>query len=196
MSESLNSLFSVLADSLASRGLSVSPSEMHGVMCGLLASGVTVSEPEMLGSLAGHLALEQGFTGAEQGALVRLHEITQQAFEAGDYDLALLLPEDDEELALRLAALAQWSEGFLAGFGVASAGVTDSKLSPALQEALSDIAAISQVGSIEEDEEEDAEGMVETLIEHSRVSALMVFTESLHSHRRADSRPAVPPTTH
>src|SRR5699024_1527058 len=91
-------------------------------------------------------------------------------------EVNLLLPGDDEDLGSRVAALGQWAEGFLVGFGTGAAGIKDSQLSPGIQEALSDLSAISQVSTPDE-AGEDEERMLEEITEHCRVAALMVYTD-------------------
>jgi uncharacterized protein YgfB (UPF0149 family) len=93
------------------------------------------------------------------------------------------LPPEQEELGLRVAALGQWSEGFLVGFGTASAGLKDSDLSPGLQEALSDLSAISQVETPDQAGDEE-EAMFEQVADHTRMAAIMVFTELALKQRR------------
>ena len=109
----------------------------------------------------------------------------------------MLLPPEQEELGLRVAALGQWCEGFLVGFGTASAGLRDADLSPGLQEALSDLSAISQVSTPDDDGDEE-EGMFEQVAEHARMAAIMVFTElALRQRRHTSQAPSQdPPTRH
>jgi uncharacterized protein YgfB (UPF0149 family) len=95
---------------------------------------------------------------------------------------------------LRVAALAQWCEGFLTGFGTGSAGVKDAELAPALQEAIADLAAVSQVDVPEGDGEEE-EALLSQVTEHCRMAALMVFTEWQLKARQPEKQSA-PVTRH
>jgi len=84
------------------------------------------------------------------------------------------------------------------GFGTGSANTHDKDLLPGVQEALSDLAAISQVATPDDngDAEED---MYEQVAEHCRMSALMIYTELVMRHQsKPDSAPAdkAPPTRH
>jgi len=70
-----------------------------------------------------------------------LYTSTQAQLASGDYNLSLLLPDDDNELEQQTQALAQWCNGFLLGFG--SAGIDpDSQFSTENADALRDIASI------------------------------------------------------
>ena len=109
---------------------------------------------------------------------------------------------DEDDLDLRVAALGQWSEGFLVGFGTGAAGVADTELSPGVQEALSDLSAVSQVTTPEETGEEE-ERMFEQVAEHCRMSALMIYTDLVMKQQAAKkpgpgdaAEPETPPTRH
>lgn len=176
MTDTETDLFNPLAEALRHAGVRHSPSELHGVICGLLSTGIESDAPELLGVLASHVDLIGDWPAQIANILVTLRDQAVLAFDGDGLDLALLLPDDDEELALRVAALAQWCEGFLTGFGTGSAGVKDAQLAPALQEAIADLAAVSQVDTPDDDGEEE-EALLSQVTEHCRMAALMVFTE-------------------
>nr|MCS5564378.1 UPF0149 family protein [Oleiphilaceae bacterium] len=174
--------FEVLAQGLAAAGVAHSPSELQGVLAGLLATGHGGQDQEVLGVLAAHADIDGGFDGALSAALLTLRDQLHDGFQGTGLDLALLLPGDEEELGLRVAAVAQWCEGFLVGFGTGSANTHDKDLSPGIQEALSDLAAISQVATPENDGDEE-EDMFEQVAEHCRMAALMIYTELVMHHQ-------------
>lgn len=187
--------FEPLADALATAGVRHSPSELHGVICGLLSTGLGSQDAELLGVLAAHTEMTGQWPAAASEALLAVRDLAREAYTGEDMELALLLPEDDEELGNRVAALAQWCEGFLVGFGTGSAGTRDADLAPGLQEALSDIAAISQVG-LPEDSSDEEEAMFEQVAEHCRMAAMMVFTELALTHRASSAPQGKPPVQH
>ncbi|MDF1628262.1 MAG: YecA family protein [Alcanivoracaceae bacterium] len=176
MTDTDSDLFQPLAEALSHAGVRHSPSELHGVICGLLSTGIETEAPELLGVLASHVDLTDSWPARAADLLVGLRDQAVSAFDGDGLDLALLLPDDDEELALRVAALGQWCEGFLTGFGTGSAGVKDAQLAPSLQEAIADLAAVSQVDVPDGDGEEE-EALLSQVTEHCRMAALMVFTE-------------------
>lgn len=176
MTDTETDLFNPLAEALRHAGVRHSPSELHGVICGLLSTGIESDAPELLGMLASHVDLTSDWPTRVANILVELRDQAVLAFDGDGLDLDILLPDDDEELALRVAALAQWCEGFLTGFGTGSAGVKDEQLAPALQEAIADLAAVSQVDTPDDDGEEE-EALLAQVAEHCRMAALMVFTE-------------------
>lgn len=192
--------FEVLAQSLAAAGIAHSPSELQGLTAGLLATGHGGHDEELLGVLASHVDFEQGqlFDPALAGMLVAARDQLVSGFAGTGLALHLLLPGDEEDLGLRVAAIAQWCEGFLVGFGTGSANTHDKDLSQGIQEALSDLAAISQVETPDQDGDEE-EDMFEQVAEHCRMSALMIYTELvMRPKAKADdtATPSAPPTKH
>ncbi len=105
-----------------------------------------------------------------------LHQQTQAALRSGDYQLQLLLPDDDTELAQRTQALAQWCHGFLLGFG--SAGIDpEAEFSSEQAEALRDLAAIVQATVDEDRDEEFQEIDFVELEEYVRIVALNFYED-------------------
>jgi len=116
--------------------------EIHGVVCGLAVWQADQFPLQELVDLVGVDALTdeysvQAFVSAAVEALL-----------ADDMSFAPLLPEDGVELSLRVAAIAEWCAGFLAGFGAAgSARGMDSLdgLPDDAQEILADLSAITGI---------------------------------------------------
>lgn len=183
MTHTESDLFEPLATLLLTEAPRMNPAELQGVICGLLSSDTNATAPHVLGILASHAALRDGWSAAAQSMLVTLSEEAGHAFQGDSLDLTILLPGDDQPLSERVASLAVWCEGFMVGFGTGTAGLKDADLPPSLQEAIADLAAISQVETPEEDDEE-AENLFEQVLEHCRVSALLVFTELALMRRR------------
>ncbi len=190
--------FDELARAAAQAGIPNSPSELHGVVCGLLATGHGHEDSALLGTLAAHAEQPEGLPPELSRALIDWRDQTMEGFSGTGLELPLLLPADEDDLDLRVAALGQWSEGFLVGFGTGSANTHDKDLSPGVQEALSDLAAISQVATPDDDGDAE-EDMFEQVAEHCRMSALMIYTELVMRHQgKPESAPAdkTPPTRH
>lgn len=187
--------FDLITRALAAAGIAHSPSELHGLICGLLATGHGREDPALLGILAAHAEQPEGLPAPLAQALIDCRDNAAMGLTGTGLELALLLPGDEDELGLRVAALGQWSEGFLVGFGTGASGVADEELSPGIQEALSDLAAISQVETPEE-ESDELERLLEQVTEHCRMAALMVYTDLVM--KPAPARPDKPkkPTRH
>ncbi|HCE41371.1 UPF0149 family protein [Alloalcanivorax profundimaris] len=190
--------FDHLVRAASGAGVAVSPSELHGVICGLLATGQGHDDATLLGTLAAHAEQPQGLAPDLAGDLVLCRDAASEGFAGTGLELDLLLPDDEDDLGLRVAALGQWAEGFLVGFGTGAAGVNDSQLSPGIQEALSDLSAISQVSTPEDDGEEE-ERMLEQVTEHCRMAAMMIYTDLVMKPAARDTDTKTdtnPPTRH
>lgn len=87
--------------------------------------------------------------------------------------VVLLLPSDDAPLAERAAALGQWCQGFLGGFGLTA---REGALSGEAVEVLQDLASIAQVQSALEDSD-DGESDYMEVMEYLRVAPLLLFAE-------------------
>lgn len=192
---STNAFFDPLAASLMSCGVHHGPSELHGVICGLLSTGAGGVDGELLGVLAAHAELSGQWPADLAEQLLALRDLAREGMAEETMDLTLLLPDDSDELGNRVAALGQWCEGFLVGFGTGSAGTRDAELPAGLQEAISDLAAVSQV-ALPDDSGDDEERMLEEIIEHCRVAALTVFTEVALAQQSQGGKSKKPPVTH
>ena len=87
------------------------------------------------------------------------------------------LPDDDEELFVRVQALAEWSQGFLVGFGT---GVKANELefSEEAQELLRDLVEISKLGPDRDQvPEEEDEVALNELEEYVRTAVMMLYSE-------------------
>jgi len=195
MEKELADYFEPLVDVLQQQGVMHSPSELHGVLCGLLSTGFGQHNEDALGVLAAHVEMERRWPADAEKIWLAIRDLAMETFTGDGLDFYLLLPDDSEELGVRVAALGQWCEGFLVGFGTGTAGETDAALAPALQEAIRDIAAVSQVGLPDENSEEEA-AMFEQVAEHVRMAALMVFTELALAARKEQPENTPPPTRH
>jgi hypothetical protein len=109
--------------------------------------------------------------------LEQLFEQTRGQLDDEDLSLELLLPDETDDLDLRLLGLSQWCQGFLYGFGVSGAAVEES-LDDESRECLSDLLEISMLGHDEETSDETEQQYVE-IVEHVRVATLLL-NESLN----------------
>jgi yecA family protein len=169
--------FEEFADHLLEQGVQVSPGQLHGCVSGLLSAGAS-TEPEY-----GLDALEQSLSlhlhGEFADRVMQLYSFTALALGDEAFSFLPLLPDDEDDLALRTAALASWCDGFLAGFAyeVATADSNASALSQDTAEVLTDIAAMAQAVTTEEEGEDEAEDSFFELVEYLRVAVVNIFLE-------------------
>ncbi|WP_263143893.1 YecA family protein [Pseudomonas sp. RIT-PI-AD] len=183
---SSNSPYTAFATLLATSGQAVSPAELHGLLLGRSCAGAGFEvEPWLVD--AAELIGSEPKDNLRQ-ALIGLQEMVKGELTGGDMTLVVLLPSDDSPLSERAAALGQWCQGFLGGFGLAS---RDSALSAEAMEVLQDLASIAQVQSALEESEEGESDFMEVM-EYLRVAPLLLFTEC----GKTAAAPAPKPSLH
>lgn len=181
-----NSPYHAFATLLASSGHPVSPAELHGLLLGRSCAGAGFDVDSWL--LDATDLLETAPQDNVRQALIGLQEMVKGELTSDDMTVVLLLPTDDAPLAERAAALGQWCQGFLAGFGLTA---RDTALSTEAMEVLQDLAAISQVQDALE-ESDDGENDYMEVMEYLRVAPLLLFTESAKNAAPvADAKPSL-----
>lgn len=179
-----NSPYTAFAALLSKSGHPVSPAELHGLLLGRSCAGAGF---DVEGWLADALNLLESEPEENiRNALIGLQEMVKGELCSEDMAVVLLLPTDDAPLTERAAALGQWCQGFLTGFGLNTPD--KSALSAEANEVLQDLAAISQVQDALE-ESEDGEGDYMEVMEYLRVAPLLLFTEL---GKRTEAVPAKP----
>ena len=91
-------------------------------------------------------------------------------------EFELLLPEDEQPIDARTAALAQWCQGFLYGLG-AGAVPDASELPGEVGEIVRDLIEISRAGVDAAQDEESNEAAYAELVEFVRVGVQLLFEE-------------------
>lgn len=156
--------------------LAVSPSELHGTLCGWLAGGGS-DDANWLNNVFADDALPQPPAG---GDLDLLKQVSAAQFGDRDFGFDLLLPDDDASLSERSDALFDWCRGFLGGFGLAAGA--DPPLSEEGNEALADLANLA-AASAEDDGDDEAEAAYAEIEEFVRVAVLLLHGDCVMGPR-------------
>lgn len=165
--------FNDLADLWVEARCYQTPSALHGWLSGHLAAGARLQPAQWLSEAQAILSLEGDINPSLHNALMDFYEqvLTDLTHESMAY--ALLLPADeDADVDEQVDCLAQWSQGFLTGFGYA--GRAQQSLSADVMEVLEDLAAFAQA-EIDDPKDPDNEALYFELVEHARMAALTVF---------------------
>jgi uncharacterized protein YgfB (UPF0149 family) len=109
--------------------------------------------------------------------IIRLQSTILDQLNSEDYSFHLLLPDDEEELTIRLHALGNWCEGFISGFGGAYAKGNSSLLEET-REVLKDLTAIANIDDSEHEEAENDEQDFMEVLEYVRMAAYSVFLQN------------------
>ncbi len=155
-----------VADLLFNAGLTLNPSELHGVLVGLMGAGFS---PDDQHHLEQTLSSVEKASGVQlQGELVdmvsRLNLATLSAIVDTDYAFRMVLPDDDDPIEQRLRSFSNWVTGFISGFteGMTVRKAIGSSIQPEVAEVLKDFAALAQVET-DQAESEEAERQLEFL---------------------------------
>lgn len=185
--------FAALSRLFIPRGALNTPAELHGMLCGKLAGGGEPDPARWREEAVEFLDLTDAPDASVVEALDGLLDNAREQMASPSFELALLLPDDQQPLNDRVEALGDWCRGFLNGFG--SAGISgDSRLSGEVADTLRDLAAIAQVDAEESRDEHDEANFTE-LAEYVRMAALSLHLE-FAGPAAGPGEPAQPDTLH
>ena len=157
--------------------------EAHGTLVGCLCSTVAYRFEDWLLEI-----LPDGAAGpAATQVLLDLFQSTSVCLAEAQMEFAPLLPEDEDPIDARAAALGAWCQGFLYGLGTSS--LTDASLLPGdIGEVVRDLTEITHVAADGAESLESNEGAYAELVEFVRAGVQLLFDE-LEPLRRESSRP-------
>ncbi|MCH9692401.1 MAG: UPF0149 family protein [Gammaproteobacteria bacterium] len=161
-----------LAGMILAEKTSVTVGELHGFICGVLATGARPDRQYWKKELAAMLDLASVPADFGQQA-AQLAEVCLQKLCDKEFNFQLLLP--DTEVSREICQnLCTWCEGFLHGFGI---GKFTGKLLPTSSEALTDFAEIAQLDTELPDADTETDAQLFEVQEYVRVAALNIFIE-------------------
>ncbi|NRA55051.1 MAG: UPF0149 family protein [Gammaproteobacteria bacterium] len=176
-----------LTSSVKMAELGATASECHGIVCGLICGGISLEDSSWYGAF--NDLMNDGLA-----LPIDLKKVMQQAFDnargeflAEEYQVRLLLADDEQYLNERAKSLAQWTESFLTGLAIGNE--SGKEMSKDVKEALADLNQIAKIDSEIEDGEE-AEQFLEEIIEYVRVSAILCFSELGQKPQRPETADA------
>lgn len=172
-------------DSLASLGLPISPSELHGVISGYLCANA-VSQGELylralLGNKKDDLSRKAVLT------MFSVYAISQQQMSHFDFSFELMLPNEEAPLFDRARAFSEWCEGFVQGLTVAGVGLENFSEEEA-QEALQHLIEFAELDTESLDVDEEDEKALMEVREYTRMAVLRLHADLMHHalHQRGD----------
>ncbi|EGV19269.1 UPF0149 family protein [Thiocapsa marina] len=172
-----------LAVYLAEGALCATPSEAHGILCGLMCGGDADPESTWLQQLlsAPEAADPQGDEGRE--ALSELARLTREELEGSEFGLTLFLPDDTRPLAERAMALYDWVRGFLYAWGTID--LAGAPLSAETNEILRDFTDVTRMDLDGLDDDEQNEEALTEVSEFIRVAAMTIYQERVVAPARS-----------
>ena len=152
------------------------PEDCHGMLCAMLIVNNSLRCNRWLDEICTLAQADQATTYQERDALCDLYEHTRQELNDALLNFSLLIPEDDNSLGVRVAALKKWCDGFL--FGLALAGIKEmSELPEDSFEVLQDLVTISQASEEDDNEDELNEVAYVDIVEYVRMCILLINEE-------------------
>lgn len=155
--------------------LASTPSEAHGIYCGLLCSGERDCLARWLEELLPRATASDHDSAHCRDALTRLAKQTLACIEGPKHAFAPLLPEPQAPLAERAEAVSDWSRGFLYGLGLN--GRDPKGFSAITREALGDLTEITRMDLGQLTDSEDNEQDLAEVTEFLWIAAMMVYEE-------------------
>lgn len=160
--------------------LTISASNLHGIMCGYLCAGADSQGEAYLRAL-----LQNKKDAASRNALLTVfsvYSISQQQINNFDFEFELLLPDDDESLYDRAQAFSEWCEGFTQGLTMA--GVDRDQFSEEeAQEALEHIYEFAELDYASIDVEEEDEKALMEVSEYTRMAVIRLHGDLVMNER-------------
>ena len=166
--------FDTLLNLLEKHEIHASPSEVHGMLSGLLCGGASLDNENWLDVAADFF--NQGLTFSP--VLKEQLDVLFKSVWRNLIDEAMafepMVPDQNEPLHARATALCGWTQGFLLGFGVNPEVLKTA--SDEVNEAIRDFAEFGKMDT-DLDDSEDNESAFFELFEYIRISALLCFNE-------------------
>jgi len=169
--------FDEFANQLLEQGAEHSPAHLHGAICGFLVGGGKRDPEYCFAAISKVLQLQ--IYGELAGNCLRLAAVTLAALVDEEFDFHPFLPDDDDELALRVRALADWSSAFLTGYAMCVASTGSGGLDGSASDVLRDVAAIAEADVDAEMDEDEGENHYFEVTEYLRFATLSLFMDQL-----------------
>lgn len=167
--------FLTVESALKESGLAVTPSELHGLLVGMISGGLSLDDQTWKPLMYDYTNDGMGWpdSAIKIGSIVFqciVAELTSEKLA-----LSLVIPSEKESLMDRADGLSEWVNHFISGLGLVELKLDNA--SDALKEALVDLEEIARLGIDEDDDLEEQENLFEQILEHVRICALSIHAE-------------------
>jgi uncharacterized protein YgfB (UPF0149 family) len=170
--------YATLVATLQRCAVAQSPSEAHGFALGLLVARVPEPFKAWSDELYSDLDPADVLAGECKVALDRLFSAVFADAGDGPMQLALMLPQDIQVNTHRLAAVRDWCQGFLFGFGLGGKSSSD-LLSTAGREFLRDIAEFTRLDTADVENNAENQAALIDIEEYLREGVMLMRDELL-----------------
>jgi len=171
---STNISYEVIENALFKADAMTEPAEAHGTLCGMIAISGKGAPYDWLTHIFGEHDPQDLNIKEATNTLLDLHDNTLREIIDQDYELELVMHDDDTPLDIRVDDLAHWCQGFL--FGLSMSGLKDIKSLPEdAAEVLQDMMDISKAGFSADDDDEENEQAFAEISEYIRIGAYVIY---------------------
>ncbi len=177
MSESHLPDYLTLASELQSAGIAVNPSELHGLLAGMLSGGLSLTDKSWQPMVFDYTNDGMGWPMQALKLAEKTLDATISDLTGSGMDIDILLPDEEASASLFDMAdgLAEWVNHFISGLGLVNAELK--KASKDVKEALADLEEISKLGIDEDDDMEEQAQLLEQVVEHVKACVLTIHAE-------------------
>ncbi|MEL0629743.1 UPF0149 family protein [Psychromonas aquatilis] len=173
MNSSVLPNFDKISQALEAADLFTNAAETHGVLSGFVCGGIKLEDNSWQPLFNDVVNEGMGLPHSVKNLISEIYsDVVKQCSDDG-LGFNLLLPDDEKPLDERAEAMAQWSQGFLVGFGMVQQSLNQAP--DDVQEVIRDIRDISQLSLDFEQEDEESEIAFSEIVEYLRVSAMLCF---------------------
>lgn len=166
--------YETFSSTLKQNNIVVDAAEIQGILCGMLAGGMNLDNREWTEALNDVVNQGENMNAVVIEQTTQMYDQLCQEFVEADFALKMCLPNDDSPLNERGAALVNWVQGFLLGFGLQQQDLTN--CSEEVKEALEDFSQISKMDEEMNDDEESEQAFFE-VVEYVRIGTMLCFNE-------------------
>lgn len=160
--------------------LSISASELHGIMCGYLCAGEDSQGEAYLRALLNNKKDE-----ASRNALLAMFSVfsvSQQQINNFDFGFEMLLPGEWCSLSERAQAFSEWCEGFTQGLTMAGIGL-DQFYEEEAQESLQHLMEFAELDTESLDIDEEDEKALMEVSEYARMAVIRLHGDLVMNER-------------
>jgi hypothetical protein len=160
-------------------GSSWNAGQAHGLLCSRLALAGADGASRWIVQLLADADPANAFRRECETMLDALCTTTWQQLSARQSEFTLLLPDDDEAMQARAAAMAQWCEGFLHGLVSEKHGdkLRERLAADPLADIIKDLLEITRAIVADGEDDDSSEGAFSDLAEYLRVAAQLTYEE-------------------
>lgn len=171
--------------SISVLALTMSGSELHGIMCGYLCAGADSQGEAYIRALLNNKKDEQSRNALL--SMFSVFSISQQQMNNFDFEFEMLLPDDDESLVTRAQAFSEWCEGFTQGLTIAGVGM-EQFYEEESQDALQHLIEFAELDCESLEVGEEDERALMEVSEYTRMAVLRLHSDLvLHERELGDS---------